>query len=95
MANLKNLSFQAERFLIDIWHIMKIDVSEESQPVHVKDIEHGGELDEKAFSPITYKKVVYVFILCLYKFIYLDLLFIFKSSSVLGMSQIHTILVFI
>ena len=63
VANLKNLSFQAERFLIDMWYIMKIDNSEQSPPVHVKDIEHGGELDKKAFSPITYKKVVYVFIL--------------------------------
>ena len=69
MANLKNLSFQAEKFLIDMWYIMKIDDSEQSPPVHVKDIEHGGELDKKAFSPITYKKVVYVFILCVYKYI--------------------------
>lgn len=52
-----------------MWYIMKIDDSEQSPPVHVKDIEHGGELDKKAFSPITYKKVVYVFILYLYKYI--------------------------
>ena len=66
---LSTFKFQAEKFLIDIWYIMKIDDIEQSQPVHVKDIEHGGELDKKAFSRITYNKVVYVFILYLYKYI--------------------------
>ena len=49
--------FQAEYFLIEIWEIMAIDDRALSQPVHVTGIEYQGELDKKAFSPITYRKV--------------------------------------
>ena len=43
-----------------MWNIMPIDDSKLSQPVHVTGIEYQGELDKKAFSSITYNKVIFL-----------------------------------
>ena len=39
-----------------MWGIMVTDGNADSQPVHVKDLEHHSELG-RAFSSITYQKV--------------------------------------
>ena len=56
-VNPKTFHFQDKYFLVAIWDIMVTDSSAQSQPVHVKDIEHHSELG-RAFSSITYRKVI-------------------------------------